>query len=182
MQTHEQFDEKKLRQLILYVAARSATDPNFGKTKLNKILFYSDFQAVRTLGDPITWATYVHRQFGPCPSGIEVTLKDMREEGDIAIVPESVFSLTQERIVAAISPELNMFDAREIAFVDEVLSHLGGLNNSEVSEMSHKTMAWKLTNMNQQIPYGLALFSSQEPNEEDTAWLESVSASGSVGS
>ena len=33
----------KFRELILYIAQESEGDPNFGATKLNKILFFCDF-------------------------------------------------------------------------------------------------------------------------------------------
>ncbi len=38
MQVFKQ-DIDKFKELILYICEKSATDPNFGTTKLNKILF-----------------------------------------------------------------------------------------------------------------------------------------------
>jgi len=38
-----EIDERKFKELILYVADKCSDDPDFGAVKLNKILFYSDF-------------------------------------------------------------------------------------------------------------------------------------------
>ena len=43
MTAHTQGDERKLRELILYISQRCANDPTFGAIKLNKTLCFSDF-------------------------------------------------------------------------------------------------------------------------------------------
>jgi len=61
------YNEEKLAELILYVCHKSEADERFGATKLNKILFYSDFAAYRQLGQPITGADYQNLEEGPAP-------------------------------------------------------------------------------------------------------------------
>ncbi len=51
-------DRTKLGELMLFISKRTAEDRRFGATKLNKVLFFSDFLAYRLLGDPITGAQY----------------------------------------------------------------------------------------------------------------------------
>ena len=48
------YDERKLTELIVYVADRLADDRAGGSTKLNKVLFFADFAHVRQHGTPIT--------------------------------------------------------------------------------------------------------------------------------
>ena len=62
-----QFDGSKFRELVLYIAEQSEGDPRFGAVKLNKILYYSDFEAFRVLGESITGATYRKLSEGPAP-------------------------------------------------------------------------------------------------------------------
>ena len=52
--TMPEYDERKLKELILYVADRCEADPTFGAIKLNKTLFYADFLAFASTGKPIT--------------------------------------------------------------------------------------------------------------------------------
>ena len=74
MQVFKQ-DIDKFKELILYVCEKSATDPNFGATKLNKILFLSDFWAYAYCGRPITGVEYMKLRFGPAPEGVRPTVE-----------------------------------------------------------------------------------------------------------
>ena len=49
---------KRLRELVLYVSHKCSNDPTFGATKLNKILFYSDFWSFFRFGEPIAGLRY----------------------------------------------------------------------------------------------------------------------------
>jgi hypothetical protein len=62
-------DEKKLAELIVYVAGNIQDDATGGATKINKIVFYADFAAVRSQGYPITGVEYQKLENGPAPGG-----------------------------------------------------------------------------------------------------------------
>ena len=59
--------ERRFRELLLYICEKSATDPKFGATKLNKILYFSDFLAFARYGKPITGFEYQRERNGPVP-------------------------------------------------------------------------------------------------------------------
>ena len=59
------YEHNKLKELILYVAGRLAGDRFGGATKLNKVLYFSDFAHVRMHGRPITGAEYQKLENGP---------------------------------------------------------------------------------------------------------------------
>src|SRR6266498_2034018 len=59
--------EERLREMILYICAKCADDPAFGATKLNKILWFSDFLAYFQRGVPITGVAYQRLSRGPAP-------------------------------------------------------------------------------------------------------------------
>ena len=65
------YDESKLTELTLYIGAKCALDEHYGVLKLNKIRFYSDFGAYKTLGKPITGAEYKKCDHGPAPRGMK---------------------------------------------------------------------------------------------------------------
>ena len=73
-------DDAKMKELILYLAAKSEKDPRFSSTKLNKLLFYCDFAAFRQLGKPITGHSYQKLQFGPAPKAMLPVLDKMKDE------------------------------------------------------------------------------------------------------
>src|SRR3989337_1094906 len=93
--TEPEFDEDKFRELIIYVANKCEGDIYFGATKLNKILFYSDFVAYYLHGKPITGAEYKALEWGPVPT----ILKKIRGEMEFnSIVLQKKYR--QERIIA----------------------------------------------------------------------------------
>lgn len=170
------YDERKLRELILYIARRSAADPYFGRTKLNKILFFADFEAYRRLRRPITGAVYQRLPQGPAVQQMLPILRTL--EGSVTEISEDTFAGAQQRLVPLRSADLSVFTGEEIAIVDQVLDELRPMTNYQVSELSHTTMAWRLTENRQEIPYSFALVDSAPPTDEDVMWLAALSGSG----
>ncbi|MDH5642316.1 MAG: Panacea domain-containing protein, partial [Nitrospira sp.] len=60
----------KFKELILYVASQCEQDTYWNSTKLNKILFYSDFLAYKVNGQSITGADYFALERGPAPKAL----------------------------------------------------------------------------------------------------------------
>lgn len=167
-----EYDPERLAELIMYVAQRSLGDTRFGSTKLNKILFFADFEAYRRTGQSITGATYQHLRQGPCPHQLLPVIEELG--GDVRWVEHSTFPGTQRQLIPLRNARVDLFTGPEVAIVEEVLTELGPLTNFQVSQRSHETMAWRLTNKLDEIPYGTALLSSEPPTEDDLLWLEGV--------
>ncbi len=164
------YNEEKLAELILYVCHKSEADERFGATKLNKILFYSDFAAYRQLGQPITGADYQNLEEGPAPRKLPPIRKRLTKPGkDRAAHLEHRFYYTgiQERLVVDRLPRVDIFTKEELKIVDEVIADLWPLNGSEVSVRSHKELGWKLTREGESIPYSAAWFSSEPLTMEE---------------
>lgn len=66
-------DDRKMKELIVYLTAKSEGDPRFSAEKLNKLLFYCDFTAHRQLGHSITGYSYQNLPSGPAPKALHVT-------------------------------------------------------------------------------------------------------------
>jgi len=76
--------EKKFRELILLICARSQGDKKFGATKLNKLLFYSDFCAYLSFDKPITGQQYFKLPNGPAPKRLKPIVAKMQEADELA--------------------------------------------------------------------------------------------------
>jgi Antitoxin SocA-like, Panacea domain len=151
-----EFDQERFEQLALYVAARSANDPRFGKTKLAKILFFSDFVAFTDLGDAITGADYKKLPNGPFPFALNSAIKRIEKRGAGKLAVSSYFGKDQQRLVALRKVDLSRFSAAEISLVDQVIDLFREGNASEVSEFSHAEAAWLYVDDMEEIPYELA--------------------------
>jgi hypothetical protein len=154
-------DIKKFGELILYIAKKSESDPDFGATKLNKILFYSDFTAYGRTGKSITGQEYKKQEFGPVPTALPRVSQNLIKRGTCAIQERRHFGLRQSRLIALREPDLEAFSGVEIAIVDELIEKMGGMTGKDVSLHSHKLAAWEAFELNEVIPYTIAFISPQ---------------------
>jgi uncharacterized phage-associated protein len=148
-----QVDDARLKELILYLATKSETDPRFSSTKLNKLLFYCDFAAFRQLGRPITGHSYQKLQFGPAPKAMLPILDQMKEEGICVEVERDHFGRRQRRVVALRPPQVALFSSDEIFLADQIVRDLWESSASEVSDLSHDFIGWRVAGLNEVIPF-----------------------------
>lgn len=159
--------DDRLRELILYIADRCSSDPTFSATKLNKILFYSDFLSFGRYGKPITGCAYKALEKGPAPRGLNFVRDRMVDSDDIRIRKSPVYTHERHQIIPLRAPELVMFSARDIKVVDEMIELTLGELAKDVSEDSHWRAWWiardRLTEGGSDlIPYE-AVFISNDP-------------------
>ena len=164
-----EFEREKFRQLILYIATASEGDPNFGATKLNKLLYFSDFEAFGLFGAPITGATYQKLDHGPAPREILPVLKEMEAEGSIDREERRYFHLRQKRVVPHEKPDTSVFESREMALVDCVLTELRSRDASQVRALSRLDVGWRVARDLEPIPYESAYISDRQPTSRELA-------------
>jgi hypothetical protein len=161
-------NEARYRELVLYICQKCATDPKFGATKLNKILYFSDFLAYATLGEPITGFEYQRLPNGPAPRRMVPMRAQMEERRDLGLQEVRLKGgRTQHRVVNLRVPDLGVFTAEQIALVDRIIEELWNLDAEEVSDLSHRMMGWKVADMNETIPYETVFISSGPLTETD---------------
>lgn len=144
---------KKLTELLLYVALKSETDPNFGMTKLNKLMFYSDFGQFAKTGNPITETTYIKNHHGPTIKDLNAILEKMSDKGVAGVREKHHYGFPQKRLFALKEPDISIFEPQEIDTVIEVLEALKDLTGSQSSSLSHEFVGWKFARLGEEIPY-----------------------------
>ncbi len=161
--SHQEPDDQKLQELILYISWMCEDDPTFGATKLNKILFFADFHAYAQLGKSITGQEYRALDQGPAPRHLIPVRSRLVENGDIAVRKRDFYGKTQDRTIALRAPNFDGFAPQEIAIVDRVIQDWRGKSTREMSAAAHEFIGWKLALPNETIPYETALFQWHEP-------------------
>jgi hypothetical protein len=73
-----------------------------------------------------------------------------------------------------------LFSGTEIDIVDEVIDHVRELTNKQVSELSHESAGWLLTEEYEEIPYGSAALSVAPRTARDETWLKEVAQRGGL--
>lgn len=156
-------DDAKLGELIVYISEKSAGDSRFGSTKLNKLLYFSDFFAFGMFGEPITGATYRHLKNGPAPKHLEEIRDHLVSTGAIRIEHRLLNDgKRQVRTVALRSADTSRFDDKQLVLVSERIKMHWEHTADQISDASHNYVGWKMTRENQTIPYE-SIFLSDAP-------------------
>jgi hypothetical protein len=158
---------QRLRELIVYISEKSEHDQYYGATKLNKILYHSDFRAFERFGVPLTGAAYFRLPKGPAPRLMLPVRNKLISEGAIRLDKISLgHGLEQHRIVALRRPVLEHFTSDEIALVDEIIKELWPQTATEVSDASHD-VRWRTLEHRDPIPYEFAFLSDDPITPEE---------------
>lgn len=175
----QQPDDRKMKELILYIATISEGDDYFGATKLNKLLFYADFLAYVNFGESITGHEYQKLENGPAPRRLLPVRDEMERKNEIVIRPTNFYGLEQHRVVALRPYDLSMFSSREIDLVNRLVKLYWDMSATDISNTSHQFIGWRLANLQEIIPYETALLGSRELTDEEVQYareLEPIAA------
>lgn len=159
-----QNNERKLAELILYISQKYANDPYFGLVKLNKALFFPDFNAYASWGETISGAEYQHLREGPAVIDLPLVLRGLQDEGALVVRSVDFFDYPQKKPVNLRNPDLIHFTGREIALVDAWIEKLRPLNARQISDLSHETAAWRLTRDRETIDPRYVFIGWRKPN------------------
>jgi len=155
--------QRRLGELVLYIANKTADLADFGSMKLNKTLYHSDSDAFRDTGKSITGAQYHRIQNGPVPKHILVVERNLENEEALEI---KVVGKTHCRL-AKREADTSMFSDDELARVDDHIERLKGMTFDEVSDDSHD-IRWHALTHQALVPYEFA-FLSDDVTDKDRA-------------
>lgn len=165
----------KFKELILYVARESENDRKCGATKLNKILFYTDFHAYRKLGSSISGEKYQKLERGPAPKRIVPMISEMETEGLCAWADRDYYGFPLKKLIPLREPDLSVFTAQELDVARTVISELWNLNATEVSDLSHRFVGWQAAELGEEIPYETVFVEESRPlSPEEIAWADDL--------
>lgn len=164
-------DSQRFGELLLFVARASEGDPRCGATKLNKILFYSDFGAYRALGHSISGQIYRKLKHGPAPKTVKQSIQILEQQGACAWADRTYFGYPLKKLIALKEPDLSLFSAQEIDLVRRVIDDLWQLNATEVSDLSHRFPGWQAAAMGEEISYNTVFVGEPQPlTEVEAEW------------
>ncbi len=166
------FNKEKFVEILLYLINKCGSQPNFGKTVLVKLLYFSDFDFYEIYEEHLTGATYTKMPYGPLPENIYEILKAMEESGLIAQIQDSSGKYEQTRFIAQKEPNLKKLFAHEKEVIDKVIAKYSEMTAKSLSELSHKDMPWLASEDGEVIDYELAFyreapFSARNYKEEE---------------
>ena len=166
----------RLGEAILYVAERLADDPaGRGAVKLNKILWWADFESFRERGRSVTGAVYQKLAEGPAPVRLLPTRKKLLKSGAVEMTERHTGTLSPEKILQALREPEPVFDDDDVRHLERSLKKFHGMTGKECSDFSHRASAgWQTVKQGHIIPYETSLVDTRPLTEADRAWARKV--------
>jgi hypothetical protein len=159
-------DERKLRELILYIAWRMEQDDHAGqgRIKLAKLLWLSDFEAFRRFGQSITGARYVADKLGPAPVDELLALRDLEASGALVLEP----GYDKQRLPRAKRPaDVSVFTEGELALVNEMLDSYRDKTGQQLVDLAHEYPGYKIAEIGKDVHYRTVHIDPEGPTDRD---------------
>ena len=157
MPTEIRQNRKKLIEAVIYLCQRSVDDPNFGMTKLVKLLYYADCASYAQVGAPITGTTYLHFPHGPFPENWYQVREQMAANGDVSVEYDTaVPGYTRYRLRPLRAANLELISRDELAILDEQVKRFASFNTAGIEEYAHQEVSWLATEDGQPMDYDLS--------------------------
>ena len=164
----EQGQIEKLVEAVVFISHHSEGDPNFGMTKLAKLLYYADCAAFVETGETITGTDYVHFPHGPYPQGWPEVRRRMAESGDVAVVyerPGEDFS--RYSIQAKREPNLELLSPGDCEVLQAQLERFRSFSPRRIEQQAQGEVAWLATEDGELMPVELAYVSGDPLSREE---------------
>ncbi|MEO7931574.1 MAG: Panacea domain-containing protein [Chthoniobacterales bacterium] len=155
---------RKLEELIVHLASHPGVK-DLGPTKLWKLIYFIDAQALRDLGEPVTDSEFIKYQHGPVPSRGEKHLKKLLESGDVTTTRAKVGSMTLNKVHAQREPEMDVFESAEATLIESICKKLGGKSATVLSNLSHLEPSWHYAEMREKLSPELIAYGHKEDPE-----------------
>lgn len=166
----------RFEELILHFCQRSEGDTNFGTTKLNKLLWFTDMTAYLSTGRTVTGQEYKKLPFGPVPVDYEETIDAMCARRAVHRRVEDRYGYPQKRLLALVEPNLSVFSADEIALADDMVNRFRTFNGSEISNLSHEFLGWQLADIGETIPLEVGFVERRQLHPQEMAYATSLTS------
>ncbi|MEK7158889.1 MAG: Panacea domain-containing protein [Patescibacteria group bacterium] len=128
-----------------------------------KLFYFVDFIHFKRFGRPITDDRYFHLEHGPIPSTILNLVNSIFDEGEDAILADTIFIEKNEHIqrIKAYQnfdkKDENLFSKNELDVMKEVCDRFKDKDTKFIVKSAHNEAAWSKTRETEEIPYELAI-------------------------
>jgi len=127
----------RLKNIILFFIDKCGGVFN---TKMNKLLFYTDFLSYKIRGVGMSGLAYKAIQYGPVPQQWDTVygvIDDVYPE--IVAFPSGYSGV---KLCSELQPDLSWFTKDEIEILETVFKKFKDITSNDISEISHKENAW----------------------------------------
>lgn len=145
----------KLEQAILFFLYR-VNNPELGKTKLMKLLYYADFDHYEEFERSITGARYRKLDHGPVPDDAWAVLDELERSGRVKRSDLIGDGFIQHRYEPTEPVDLSVFSESERDVLARVADRWARHTTKQIEAATHGEAPWVAVRRNEVIPYYLA--------------------------
>ncbi len=174
----QELNRKKLEEIVLYACSRCSSNSLLGRTKLHKILWYSDVIYFANTGKSITGETYIKRQYGPTSKHLLEITKKLESESALITRKVKQIDYPKKEYIPMRDPDISGFTPDEISLIDQVVHVVCYEHTAESISLASHNKIWELAEIGEEIPlYTVYGWNLGEINEQDMAWAKHMLAS-----
>jgi uncharacterized protein YwgA len=130
---------EKIAHMIMYFSGSAQTF----KTKLNKLLFYSDFLAFKNSGFGISGLDYKADNYGPVPQKFERLYEEIVDQGYLQkVYTDEYFGYQGTYFIPTLTFNELLFEPFELEIMKTVAEKFKYLSSTEMKNLSHDEPAW----------------------------------------
>lgn len=148
------FDYEKLCAMVLFFAHKSA---GLLKTKLMKLLNYSDMIFYKENGLSISGLKYAHLPYGPVPDNFDMILGKMAADHIAHIEVFYDGSYENHQVIPECDVPEGALSDKEIEVLNRIYEKFKNFGSAEISNYSHKEKGYNATKTGQIISYAYAM-------------------------
>ena len=148
------FDYEKLCAMVLFFAHKSA---GLLKTKLMKLLNYSDMIFYKENGLSISGLKYAHLPYGPVPDNFDMILGKMAADhiAHIEVLYDGAYE--NHQVVPECDVPEGALSDEEIEVLERIYEKFKNFGSVEISNYSHREKGYNATKTGQIISYAYAM-------------------------
>ena len=162
-------NKAKLKKLILYIL-QDYNNTYLTPTKLQKLLYFCDFDNFYVNESPITGFAYTKNYYGPTILDLDTVLAEMEKEGTIRTVPGTNYYGSPQTNFSVTTTSENLeeeFGPEELLTIKEVNEKYKQLTPSEIKQLSHLDFPYLATKgKGDTIDYELVKYRDEDEEEE----------------
>ena len=146
----KEFDYEKLCGMVLFFANKSL---ELLKTKLMKLLNYSDMIFYKENGVSISGLRYVHLPFGPVPENFDMLMEKMAEDKIAHIEVFYDGGYEKHQVIPDGDIPGKLFSDEELEVLERIYNKFKNYGSCDISQYSHKEKGYCETKTGQVISY-----------------------------
>lgn len=148
------FDYEKLCAMVLFFAHKSA---GLLKTKLMKLLNYSDMVFYKENGLSISGLKYAHLPYGPVPDNFDMIMGKMAADHIAHIEVFYDGSYENHQVIPECDVPEGILSDEEIEVLTRIYEKFKNFGSAEISNYSHRETGYNATKTGQIISYSYAM-------------------------